>query len=501
MSFADFELKRTLTDVLEDELYHINMSSTTTTPTTTSINNGNNTVVPPNDSVDTNMLSLDNSNDSNHNDNYLSANDGIYPHQFTNVYNMNNYHYNNNPIFSSYADPTLTTTTATMRNYIASVPESMAPSSPISSIGSHNIQGTVNLNSISKWTNTHQTATPHSFYTNNGNNHMNTLYNVKISPDNSLYPPILEDNEYMSCYDDFPNDKLDSIPLEDNNSILNMDNARMIFDQEFSDDDFEDDEEDEDDNVFDMAPASAFSMTSDYPSYYPGDMYLPITNELNKSAIIDDDEEEGDREEQRDIDTGNYPQESGDINHTNNNSNNIVEPLVFDHESLKSERSKLISLKNRPELTFSRESGKHLESVSRKPLSFVDNNNTTNHKRRVDTEKKKRTRGARSLNNTNHGSNEIYTCRLVNLVTNEPCMAQFSRSYDLTRHQNTIHAKKKIVFRCSECIKALGDEGYSKTFSRLDALTRHIKLKHGELTPEQRKVVTKYAKENIGYVV
>ena len=74
--------------------------------------------------------------------------------------------------------------------------------------------------------------------------------------------------------------------------------------------------------------------------------------------------------------------------------------------------------------------------------------------------------------------------------------------YVLTRHQNKIHIeKKKIVFRCSECIKALGDEGYSKTFSRLDALTRHIKLKHGELTPEQRKVVTKYAKENIGYVV
>ena len=155
-------------------------------------------------------------------------------------------------------------------------------------------------------------------------------------------------------------------------------------------------------------------------------------------------------------------------------------------------------------MIYSRESGKHLDSVSRKLLSFVDNNknnNTTNHKRRVDTEKKKRTRGARSLNNTNHGSNEIYTCRLVNLVTNEPCMAQFSRSYDLTRHQNTIHAKKKIVFRCSECIKALGDEGYSKPSSLFDALTRYINLKHEELTSEQRIVVTKYAKEKISYAI
>ena len=146
----------------------------------------------------------------------------------------------------------------------------------------------------------------------------------------------------MSCYDDFHNIKLDSIQLGDNNSILNMDNARTIFDQEFSDDDFEDDEEDEDDNVFDMPPSSAFYMTIDYPSYYPDDMYLLITNELNKSAIIDDNEEEQDKEEQKDIDTDIYPQESGDIN---NNYYNIVEPLVFDHESLKSEGTKLISLK------------------------------------------------------------------------------------------------------------------------------------------------------------
>ena len=48
-------------------------------------------------------------------------------------------------------------------------------------------------------------------------------------------------------------------------------------------------------------------------------------------------------------------------------------------------------------------------------------------------------------------------------------------------------------------MKQFGTEGYEKTFSRLDALTRHIKSKHEDLSPEERQRVTKYAKENIGY--
>ncbi|CCD22798.1 stress-regulated transcription factor RPN4 NDAI_0A06440 [Naumovozyma dairenensis CBS 421] len=103
--------------------------------------------------------------------------------------------------------------------------------------------------------------------------------------------------------------------------------------------------------------------------------------------------------------------------------------------------------------------------------------------------------------NMNNTMGETYTCRIINLTTNEPCSAQFSRSYDLTRHQNTIHASKKTVFRCSECIKLLGSNGFEKTFSRLDALTRHIKSKHENLNTFERRQVTKFAKENIGYVL
>lgn len=524
MSLVDFELKRTLTDVLEDELYHINIPNTIATPTTT---NSNSTTIHPKDNVDTNMLSLDSNSNDSHNNSYPLDNDTFHPSQNSNVYSSNNQNYANSSIFSSYADPTLTTTT-TMRNYtIASELGAMIPASPISSLESNSsIQKTVNLNTLVRNSHEYRPTVSNIFYNNSSSNNddnnnnnnnnnnnimlngMNTLYDVKISPENSLYTPILDDNEYMSYYDDFYSAKLDSMPLDNSNSVLNMDSARMIFDQEFSDDDLEEDE-DEDDNVFDMAPSSAFSMTSDYPTYYPNDVPLLTTNELDTSALIDDQDDRKDRysDIDMDMDASNHFRGGDDIER-------MVEPLVFNSKLLASNRSKSSLLKHRPELMLPNGSGKHLDTIVRRPLGFVDGNNNSksniksnddsnasSHKKKTDNEKKKRARSARLPSNINHGSNEIYTCRLVNLVTNEPCMAQFSRSYDLTRHQNTIHAKKKIVFRCSECIRVLGDEGYSKTFSRLDALTRHIKLKHEELTPEQRQVVTKYAKENIGYVV
>lgn len=136
-------------------------------------------------------------------------------------------------------------------------------------------------------------------------------------------------------------------------------------------------------------------------------------------------------------------------------------------------------------------SAQNTNKLTTKLNNITNNTNTDN----------KKSNSKRQSFTINNATNEIFTCRLVNLITGNPCNSQFSRSYDLTRHQNTIHAKKKTVFRCSECIKILGDEGYSKTFSRLDALTRHIKSKHEELTLEQRQCVTKYAKENIGYVM
>lgn len=52
------------------------------------------------------------------------------------------------------------------------------------------------------------------------------------------------------------------------------------------------------------------------------------------------------------------------------------------------------------------------------------------------------------------------------------CHRSFTRPYDLARHQETLHASVRKTFTCQVC----GSD--SKTFSRLDALSRHMRLKH-----------------------
>ncbi|AAS52908.1 AER227Wp [Eremothecium gossypii ATCC 10895] len=95
--------------------------------------------------------------------------------------------------------------------------------------------------------------------------------------------------------------------------------------------------------------------------------------------------------------------------------------------------------------------------------------------------------------------NEEHTCQLINSITKQPCLKKFSRPYDLIRHQKTIHATKKKIFRCLICIQEHGTEGYQRTFSRGDALSRHVKVKH-ELVGEEAQKVIQFAKENVEYV-
>ncbi|KAB8349444.1 hypothetical protein FH972_023471 [Carpinus fangiana] len=64
-----------------------------------------------------------------------------------------------------------------------------------------------------------------------------------------------------------------------------------------------------------------------------------------------------------------------------------------------------------------------------------------------------------------------HRCDRINPQTGKPCSTIFSRPYDLTRHEDTIHNRQKTKVRCHLCT----DE---KTFSRSDALTRHMKVVH-----------------------
>ena len=67
-----------------------------------------------------------------------------------------------------------------------------------------------------------------------------------------------------------------------------------------------------------------------------------------------------------------------------------------------------------------------------------------------------------------------HRCDRINPSTGKPCNSIFSRPYDLTRHEDTIHNARKQKVRCSLCTE-------EKTFSRNDALTRHMRVVHPEV--------------------
>ena len=67
-----------------------------------------------------------------------------------------------------------------------------------------------------------------------------------------------------------------------------------------------------------------------------------------------------------------------------------------------------------------------------------------------------------------------HRCDRINPSTGKPCGTVFSRPYDLTRHEDTIHNARKQKVRCSLCTE-------EKTFSRADALTRHFRVCHPDV--------------------
>jgi 26S proteasome regulatory subunit N4 len=111
----------------------------------------------------------------------------------------------------------------------------------------------------------------------------------------------------------------------------------------------------------------------------------------------------------------------------------------------------------------------------------------------------------------------LHQCQLTNPSTNQPCLKSFSRPYDLIRHQDTIHAQRKKIFRCIVCSglypQALYPDRYGdvemmdvdstgkkeKTFSRGDALSRHVRVKH-ELSGDEATRAIQWAKDNVEYV-
>ncbi|KAI9839687.1 MAG: hypothetical protein M1837_002068 [Sclerophora amabilis] len=76
-----------------------------------------------------------------------------------------------------------------------------------------------------------------------------------------------------------------------------------------------------------------------------------------------------------------------------------------------------------------------------------------------------------SMRNSQAGPHK---CDRINPSTGKPCNTIFSRPYDLTRHEDTIHNARKQKVRCQFCTE-------DKTFSRNDALTRHMRVVHPDV--------------------
>lgn len=67
-----------------------------------------------------------------------------------------------------------------------------------------------------------------------------------------------------------------------------------------------------------------------------------------------------------------------------------------------------------------------------------------------------------------------HKCERSKPSTGKPCQSFFSRPYDLTRHEDTIHNAQRKRVRCYLCTE-------ERTYSRNDALTRHIRVVHSDV--------------------
>ncbi|GMM38853.1 stress-regulated transcription factor [Saccharomycopsis crataegensis] len=244
---------------------------------------------------------------------------------------------------------------------------------------------------------------------------------------------------------------------------------------------------------------------------------------LNESAIFEDDDNENRTLKSMDVD-------SSDVS---DYEDSFYEPK-FDTAALIDNSSRAHSFINNNDQEV-----KKFRKNTLKPISLNTLNNTSGKLKTVSTKnnpiQKIKHRHSQSISNMEVGdinkalnassnstlvispncadSDENNQCMLINPSTNSPCLKKFSRPYDLIRHQETIHASKKKIFRCMICEnnykKSLDDAQANgetdkplhspKTFSRGDALSRHIRVKHS-LTGEAVTEALKYAKDNVEYI-
>lgn len=95
----------------------------------------------------------------------------------------------------------------------------------------------------------------------------------------------------------------------------------------------------------------------------------------------------------------------------------------------------------------------------------------------------------------NYDPDVVHECRLAS--PDEPdklCLRRFSRKYELIRHQETVHSKKKKLFKCFVCVKQDPKNG-PRIFTRHDTLAKHIRVNH-RISGKEAKAEVAYSKKH-----
>ncbi|KAI3402408.2 hypothetical protein KGF56_004816 [Candida oxycetoniae] len=100
-----------------------------------------------------------------------------------------------------------------------------------------------------------------------------------------------------------------------------------------------------------------------------------------------------------------------------------------------------------------------------------------------------------STKSSNYDPDVVHECQLPSAeVPHKLCLRRFSRKYELIRHQETVHSKKKKLFKCYVCVKQNPGVG-PRIFTRHDTLAKHIRVNH-EIFGKEAKAEVAYSKKH-----
>lgn len=107
----------------------------------------------------------------------------------------------------------------------------------------------------------------------------------------------------------------------------------------------------------------------------------------------------------------------------------------------------------------------------------------------------KRANSRLSTKSSNYDPDVVHECQLSSAdEPNKLCLRRFSRKYELIRHQETVHSKKKKLFKCYVCVKQNPSIG-PRIFTRHDTLAKHIRVNH-KISGKEAKSEVSFSKKH-----